>query len=414
MGNRLRYLRETKGLTQKDLADKLFVSKSTIGNIETGISNISLRYLDDLADYFEVSASYFHETNPTSVQLEEVLKETFQALLNNDIISAERISKQTGQRILNPFQELSANLLLGAISYKQRNVEELNKLSLYIALFTKDLSLLELSLEQKKHYYFYLLCQAEFEGRFESCLPLSDELLKLSGESLYSAQVNLTRVSLYLELGKADEAFLLITNLIEIIKALDDPLLLSWAYIQLSRVYGEFQMYDKCLEILLLLEKVVNEHDLDNHKTVLAQHRGFLYSQKKDFNMAIRYYEEALSYPKTAEREVTLLTSLLALSLKTKDIIRSEKYLEEARKCFSTPKEKAIFLSYEGELHLLKGNEKLYIKCQEKAIVYFKTHNHTSNLKYIYHQLTKFYCEQKKPAKLAYYFKEMGKLDETA
>jgi transcriptional regulator with XRE-family HTH domain len=54
-GNRLRALRETRGLTQEELSDEADFSRSYYSDIETGKRNISLLNLRRLAQSLHVS-----------------------------------------------------------------------------------------------------------------------------------------------------------------------------------------------------------------------------------------------------------------------------------------------------------------------------------------------------------------------
>ena len=74
---RLKELREIKGLNQQGLALKMSVSQSTISYYETGERTPDLDFLIQLADYFDVSIDYlvgrsnikktnFHEEQNTS------------------------------------------------------------------------------------------------------------------------------------------------------------------------------------------------------------------------------------------------------------------------------------------------------------------------------------------------------------
>lgn len=56
---RMHYIREKIGYTQKKLADKLGVSRSLINNWENGFSNISLRQLIKIAYLYQVPIDYF-------------------------------------------------------------------------------------------------------------------------------------------------------------------------------------------------------------------------------------------------------------------------------------------------------------------------------------------------------------------
>jgi putative transcriptional regulator len=55
MRNRVRELREQRGLTQKELGEKVSVSRQAINAIETGKFDPSIWLAYDLAQLFEVS-----------------------------------------------------------------------------------------------------------------------------------------------------------------------------------------------------------------------------------------------------------------------------------------------------------------------------------------------------------------------
>jgi len=57
-GDRLKLLRTEKGLIQKDLADLLKVSISTVGMYERNKRDPDTTTLSTLADYFDVSVDY--------------------------------------------------------------------------------------------------------------------------------------------------------------------------------------------------------------------------------------------------------------------------------------------------------------------------------------------------------------------
>lgn len=58
LGERLANLRENLGLTQKELAAKLNVGRSTISGYEKGTTQPSYDVLIKLADFFDVSLDY--------------------------------------------------------------------------------------------------------------------------------------------------------------------------------------------------------------------------------------------------------------------------------------------------------------------------------------------------------------------
>ncbi len=58
IANKIKILRENKGLSQKALADKLGITRSSVNAWEQGISVPSTQYIVELATLFEVSTDY--------------------------------------------------------------------------------------------------------------------------------------------------------------------------------------------------------------------------------------------------------------------------------------------------------------------------------------------------------------------
>ncbi|MBQ7697597.1 MAG: helix-turn-helix transcriptional regulator [Paludibacteraceae bacterium] len=58
VADRIKYLREQKGLTQADLARQLGITRSSVNAWEMGISVPSTQYVVELANMFNVSTDY--------------------------------------------------------------------------------------------------------------------------------------------------------------------------------------------------------------------------------------------------------------------------------------------------------------------------------------------------------------------
>ena len=58
VAERIKYLREQNGLSQKELAKLLGITRSSVNAWEMGISVPSTRYIVELAEMFKVSTDY--------------------------------------------------------------------------------------------------------------------------------------------------------------------------------------------------------------------------------------------------------------------------------------------------------------------------------------------------------------------
>jgi transcriptional regulator with XRE-family HTH domain len=63
VNEKIRFIRETKGLSQEQLAEKLDMSPSAYGDIERGSSDVKLSRLEKIADSLEIKLSELFELN---------------------------------------------------------------------------------------------------------------------------------------------------------------------------------------------------------------------------------------------------------------------------------------------------------------------------------------------------------------
>jgi transcriptional regulator with XRE-family HTH domain len=78
-GKNLKKLREERGLTQKELAEKLNLSIGLISRIERGENSLAPRHIASICKLFDVDPGYFYRTNA------ERDMETAKALLRNTV-----------------------------------------------------------------------------------------------------------------------------------------------------------------------------------------------------------------------------------------------------------------------------------------------------------------------------------------
>ena len=93
LGQKLRKLRNDKGITQKDLADQLHVTFQTISKWESDKNEPDLATLKEIANYFNVTLDYIasdkedsKDSSPSLEQQEVVLKETPQEVVTKTVI----------------------------------------------------------------------------------------------------------------------------------------------------------------------------------------------------------------------------------------------------------------------------------------------------------------------------------------
>ncbi|MEH7547752.1 helix-turn-helix domain-containing protein [Neobacillus vireti] len=73
VGNKVRFIRKAKGLTQEDLAEKCGLQYTYIGGIERGERNVSLQTIEKLAEGLAVPP--YELLKPNDINNEEIFKE---------------------------------------------------------------------------------------------------------------------------------------------------------------------------------------------------------------------------------------------------------------------------------------------------------------------------------------------------
>jgi len=102
-GEKLKLLREQKGLKQKELGDILNYVSSAISNYETGRNEPSMSDLCKIADYFDVSIDYLAGREERNTEVYDMIKNQ-----NMDDIIFWRIYKglnKENKKILRKYAE---------------------------------------------------------------------------------------------------------------------------------------------------------------------------------------------------------------------------------------------------------------------------------------------------------------------
>ena len=76
LGNKIRYFRKLKGLTQEQLAEKIGIETNTLSNIETGKSFMSFKVFQKLPEILEVQPYEFfiYDENITAAYKDALAK----------------------------------------------------------------------------------------------------------------------------------------------------------------------------------------------------------------------------------------------------------------------------------------------------------------------------------------------------
>ena len=113
MNTRLRYLREGRNLTQKDVSEKIDISRERYNQYETGKRKPDYETLSIIADFFDVSTDYLL-CRTDSYNLTTVITPSAPSLSENQLELLElfnRISDERQQiKLLGKFEILIENV----------------------------------------------------------------------------------------------------------------------------------------------------------------------------------------------------------------------------------------------------------------------------------------------------------------
>lgn len=118
LGERLRKLRIVHKLTQREMANIFFTTRSSIANYERGTRQPSYDLLQHIADYFQIDIHYLLGNSETQAQLD----------LSKEIISSARFLTKDAKLDISSLSALHKIMAIEFINYL-RMTEETDKMS---------------------------------------------------------------------------------------------------------------------------------------------------------------------------------------------------------------------------------------------------------------------------------------------
>ena len=397
IGYRIKQLRLRDGFTQQTLASKLHISRPYLANLENGNKLISNDLRISLANIFKITPNYI-ENGPICMLLKNDLELFFDALLNNDIKKAKTFLTLNEKIVFYVEQEIEMQLLLCTYYYKARNFTKTEEIETkFLNIFLENLELSNSFLENfnlQKYYYLYLGEKLYSINDYNGSLISLNLLTQLIDNNLYLGKIYLKIVNNYIKQYNYSKALFYVNTAIDFLKTSSNKQLLSNSYLRLSAIYIHLKFYEEALEALSIATTINKDFDLKENESLVLQHKGFIYSRKGDFLQAINYHEDALQNSMTDDIRFFSLNSLINCHIKTKNFYQAQKYILSAYKFPLKEFEKIIIISYEGEILLNQGEERLGLKKQKIAIDYFIKHNNLSNLDYVYGLLANYFSKK--------------------
>lgn len=113
MNERLKSLRKSLGLNQKEMGDRLKLSQTHISSLENGAREVTDRIISDICRLFNVNENWLHTgegemfVQPATFSLDEYAQKNQLTALELDIIKSYMdLNKEVRQSILNTAQQI--------------------------------------------------------------------------------------------------------------------------------------------------------------------------------------------------------------------------------------------------------------------------------------------------------------------
>lgn len=123
IGEKIKTLRKERNLTQKELANKIGVTASTVTKYENGQLEPNIEVLNKIADIFNISISDLIDNNNSKKELHIGHKLlSIRKSFSNEEITADNIDELTECIILAVIKKYKLNIDINKISDKDKNL----------------------------------------------------------------------------------------------------------------------------------------------------------------------------------------------------------------------------------------------------------------------------------------------------
>ena len=125
---KIRLVREAKGLTQEQVAEKLQMSPNAYGDIERGDSDVKLSKLEKIAELFELQLSELVDLSEKGTLNVNFALQRNNKHHQNNVYDGSTTAELKEQRLINEFKDKEIALKDKEIVMQQREIEQLNKI----------------------------------------------------------------------------------------------------------------------------------------------------------------------------------------------------------------------------------------------------------------------------------------------
>lgn len=407
VGRRMAGLRLEKNFTQQALDKSLGISRSHIANFERGTYLPDDTIIKDYCRFFNVSSSYFKACD-ISENLKGKLKESYELLLHENYDTIE-LEKEFSP--INDEQEMELKFLTAARFYSRREAEKAALIEkAFITPFLKVENFAIFSNFLQKCYQLYMIEKNTYEGLHDDAIAYFETLSALETNDINSIRLNLRKIVSMFRKQDYAKAYPLAVEAVKELEQNVNPTLLARAYIILSGLNNQLNIFQESLKVLKKLDQLTQEQNLLEERSFLYDHQGYIYLNSDLPELAAENYQKLLLLKIPQTRYIGALISNITCFIALKDYKRATELLEEMRSLPLNRREEMIFRSFHAETFLWKNNEKEFWKLQKEPLDYFLANNLFYNSSYVYGQIASYYFERKSYKQAADYLRKKERL----
>ena len=412
IGSRIAYERKKAGFTQAQLANKIYLSRANLSRFEKNQSIPSEDTIQNISKTLSISIECFKD-NPQNKEIINMIQQIYIHCISDISAPLPNSELKSLEKTISCFtQEISVRFLLAAYYYKQYQFEKADMISdSSIASFLNLNIIQNLPSEIRKYYYLYIAEKNYVIGNFKQSLVYFELLILETSNEHEKNFLILKTIDISFKQAFYGKAFTDVSTFIENLKNSNESILLAKAYIILSAVMINLQLFNEALDVLKKVEMLIEKYDIKDKKIAVFQQRGRIYSRQGLHEKALFCFEEASLFITNPQTRFLIYNSIISTLIILFRINEAKEKLSLIKSFTLGERERMIVLSYEGQIALYEGDEKTHWKYQDKAIQYFKANNCYKNLNYIYTFLGNYYFSQNKYKESANYYKKKEKLN---
>ncbi|MCL1950679.1 MAG: helix-turn-helix transcriptional regulator [Turicibacter sp.] len=411
VAERIKLIRKQNKLTQKQLADYLNVSKTTVGHWENGRRRLQEGDVEAFSKVLNLNPNYL--INPIeNEKVSECLNGGLEYYLRNELICLKNtVTTLEKTPLYHIEQEFYTKLFLVTCHYRTGEYEKAIELEssflnfYYEAEVKKESSDFETCLK-----LCYLIEKFNYEGKYSSGEKMSVELSSLLKDKKQILINKIRTISFIMKQQRYEDGYEKLFHLKGRVEEFNDEKISCDFGIYWAISHRRLNLHKKAISIFSEIEKIALSNDDKELLLLIYQNKGVMSSQLGNYEEALSYHIKAYEMAVSSKSRGGTLRSLIVTSLRLNQFDEADKYISQSDSFPLIKEDKMAIQSYKAELALYKGDKFSSEYYLSDSYDYFVSKKDIRMLKYIYNFLAKYHARQKNFKNATEYFMKLEEL----